>query len=143
MNFAQKDSVVYKNSPHKYDIAFRSSTAIRDLTMIYIDFTNVTLATGDQFFCTIDKGAPLDSNSLPDIDGIGCVQGASSTQLIISNLGAVAAAQDFNIVINLISDKSDTGIQFTATTKINGYNIDTNSKTGTITFAAESAYLYF
>ena len=110
MNFAQVDSIVYKNTPHKYNIAFRSATAIRDTTEIVISFTNVTLPTGDQFFCTIDKTAPLDSNGLPDIDGIGCAEGSSSTELKITNLGAVAASTDFNIVISLISDKSDPGI---------------------------------
>ena len=119
MSIAQRDTVVYKNTPHKYDIAFTSATAIRDGTSIQVDFTNLTLATGDQFFCTLDKTAPLDSNSLPDIDGIGCSQGVSSSQLLITNLGAVAAGQVFNLVVNLISDKADNGIQFTATSIIN------------------------
>jgi len=40
---------------------------------IILDFVNLILPTGDQFYCTIDKGAPLDAKGYNDIDGIGCV----------------------------------------------------------------------
>jgi len=94
---------VERNTAYKYTIAFRTATKLRDYSYIKMDFTSLYLPEDDEFYCTIDLPAAVNS------DGFECYAEKETsadtvkTRVYIKNLAEVAKETTITVVLNLIS----------------------------------------